>query len=84
MLAALKVKSTGRLGLITVKVAVTGLNVPGVKAGIFTTAFVGVPTTVKDCNPVPAFYQKHKFGKRKHANNQNGENAQNKSTFPFL
>ena len=39
------------------KVAVTGLNVPGVKAGIFTTAFVGVPTTVKDCNPVPAFYQ---------------------------
>jgi superfamily II DNA or RNA helicase len=54
VLAALKVKSTGRLGLITVKVAVTGLNVPGVKAGIFTTAFVGVPTTVKDCNPVPA------------------------------
>ncbi len=54
MLAALSVKSTGRLGLITVKVAVTGSNVPGVKAGIFTTALVGVPTTVKDCNPLPA------------------------------
>ncbi len=24
-------------------------------AGIFTTAFTGVPTTVKDCTPVPAF-----------------------------
>ncbi len=28
---------------------------PGVNAGIFTTAFTGVPTTVSDCKPVPAF-----------------------------
>ena len=53
MLAALKVKSTGRLGLIIVKVAVTGAKVPGVNAGIVTTALVAL-TTVKDCNPVPA------------------------------
>ena len=53
MLAALRVKSTGRLGLVAVKVAVTGLNVPGVNAGMFTVAFVAL-TTVNDCNPVPA------------------------------
>ncbi len=53
MLAALKVKSTSRFGSITVKVAVTGLNVPGVKAGIFTIAFDEL-TTVNDCKPVPA------------------------------
>ena len=44
--------STGKLALITVKVAVTGLNVPGVKAGILTTAFEAF-TTVKVCIPVP-------------------------------
>ena len=27
---------------------------PGVNAGMFTVAFIGVPTTVKDCSPVPA------------------------------
>ncbi len=32
----------------------TGLNVPAGNAGMFTVAFVGVPTTVKDCKPVPA------------------------------
>lgn len=37
------------------KVTVTGLNVPGANAGIITLALVGVPTTVSDCNPVPAF-----------------------------
>ena len=55
VLAALKVKSTGQFGLIVVKVTVTGSKVPGVKAGINTTAFSGTPTTVSDCNPVPAF-----------------------------
>ncbi len=35
------------------KVAVTGLNVPGVNAGMFTIAFVEL-TTVNDCKPVPA------------------------------
>ena len=54
MLAARKVKSTAKAGLIGVKVTTAGLNVPGVKAGMFTTAFVGVPTTVSDCKPVPA------------------------------
>ncbi len=52
--AARKVISTGSAGLTTVKVTVTGLNVPGVNAGIVTTAFVTL-TTVSDCNPVPAF-----------------------------
>ncbi len=28
---------------------------PGVNGGIVTTALVGVPTTVRDCKPVPAF-----------------------------
>lgn len=42
--AALRVKSTGWLVLGTVKVAVTGLIVPGVNAGILTTAFVAVVT----------------------------------------
>ncbi len=37
-----------------VKVTITGLNVPGVKAGMFTTALVGAPNTVIDCVPVPA------------------------------
>ena len=54
MLAALSVKSTGCVGSIIRYVTVTGLNVPGVNAGMFTIAFVGVPTTVKDCKPVPA------------------------------
>lgn len=35
-------------------VTVTGACVPGVNGGMFTTAFIGVPTTVKDCRPVPA------------------------------
>ena len=36
------------------KVTVTGLYVPGVKAGMLTVALVGVPSTVSDCKPVPA------------------------------
>ena len=55
VLAARSVKSTGCVGSITEKVTTTGAVVPGVKAGIFTTALVGVPTTVSDCKPVPAF-----------------------------
>ena len=51
--AALRVKSTGRFGLDAVKVTVTGLNVPGVNAGILTVALTGAPTTVSDCNPSP-------------------------------
>jgi len=54
VLAARKVKSVGRSGLGVVKVTFTGLNVPGVNGGMFTTALVGVPTTVIDCVPVPA------------------------------
>ena len=54
MLAARKVKSTGCVGLVGVKVTTTGLNVPGVNGGMFTVALVGVPTTVSDCKPVPA------------------------------
>ncbi len=54
MLAALRVKSIGSAGLITVKVTTAGSNVPGVNAGMFTTALVGVPTTVSDRKPVPA------------------------------
>ena len=53
VLAARKVKSTAKPGLGVVKVTTTGLNVPGVNGGIFTTALVGVPTTVSDCKPVP-------------------------------
>jgi len=53
VLAALKVKSTGCVGSITEKVTTTGANVPGVNAGILTTALT-VPTTVNDCKPVPA------------------------------
>jgi hypothetical protein len=45
------VKSTGRFGLILVKVTTTGSNVPGVNAGMVTIAFVEL-TTVSDCNPV--------------------------------
>ena len=48
-------KSTGCVGSITEKVTTTGANVPGVNAGMFTTALVGVPTTVNERNPVPAF-----------------------------
>jgi hypothetical protein len=51
--AALRVKSTGRFGLIAVKVIVTGAVVPGVNAGILTIALTGDPTTVSDCNPIP-------------------------------
>jgi len=54
LLAARNVKSTGCVGSGTEKVTVTGLKVPGANAGIFTTALVGVPTTVIDCVPVPA------------------------------
>ena len=54
VLAALKVKSTSCVGSITEKVTTTGANVPGVNAGILTTALTGVPTTVNDCKPVPA------------------------------
>ena len=54
MLAARNVKSTGSAGLIAVNVTTTGSNVPGVNGGIFTTALTGTPTTVSDCNPVPA------------------------------
>jgi len=53
VLAARKVKSGGSAGFGTVKVAVTGLNVPGVNGGMVTTALVAL-TTVNDCNPVPA------------------------------
>jgi hypothetical protein len=41
-LVALKVKSTGWPAFGLVNVAVTGLNVPGVNAGILTTAFVAL------------------------------------------
>ena len=54
VLAALNEKSTARPGLGVVKVIVTGAVVPGVNGGMFTTALVGVPTTVSDCKPVPA------------------------------
>ena len=53
LLAARNVKSTGRFGFIGVNVTTTGANVPGVNAGILTTALTGVPTTVSDCNPLP-------------------------------
>jgi hypothetical protein len=53
VLAARKVKSTGSAGSILVNVTVTGAVVPGVNAGIVTTAFVAL-TTVSDCKPVPA------------------------------
>ena len=54
VLAARKVKSTGSAGLIGINVTTTGINVPGVNAGIITTALICVPTTVSDCKPVPA------------------------------
>ena len=41
-LVALKVKSTARPAFGLVNVAVTGLNVPGVKAGIVTIALVAL------------------------------------------
>ena len=53
-LAALRVKSTGRLGFIGVNVTITGINVPGVNGGMNTVALTGTPTTVSDCKPVPA------------------------------
>ena len=54
LLAARRVKSTGILGSIGMNVTTTGINVPGVNAGIKTTALIGVPTTVSDCKPLPA------------------------------
>ena len=54
VLAALNVKSTGSAGLGTKKVTFTGAVVPAMNAGIITTALTGTPTTVSDCNPVPA------------------------------
>ena len=54
VLAARNVKSTVRPGFGVVNVTVTGANVPGVNGGMVTTALVGVPTTVRDRNPVPA------------------------------
>ena len=54
VLAARIVKSTGILGFGTKKVTTTSIVVPGVNAGMLTTALVGVPTTVSDCKPVPA------------------------------
>ena len=55
VLAARNVKSTACVGSVGVKVTITGLNVPGVNAGILTVALTGAPTTVSDCKPVPAF-----------------------------
>ena len=49
---ARSVKSTACPGLGTVKVAVAGLNVPIVNAGMFTLAFVAL-TSENDCSPVP-------------------------------
>ena len=54
MLAARNVKSTAKPRLGVVKVTTTGAKVPGVNDGIFTTAFIGVPTTFSDCKPLPA------------------------------
>ena len=54
VLAALSVKSTGSAGFVGKNPTTTGICVPAVNAGINTVAFVGVPTTVSDCNPVPA------------------------------
>ena len=54
VLAARNVKSTGSAGFIGMNVTTTGAVVPAVNAGIITTALIGVPTTVSDCNPVPA------------------------------
>ena len=53
-LAARNLKLTASVGSIGVKVTTTGAVVPGVNAGIVTTALVGVPITVSDCKPVPA------------------------------
>ncbi len=55
LLAARNVKSTAIVGSLAVNITVTGAVVPGVNAGIITVAFIGVPTTVNDCNPLPAF-----------------------------
>ena len=54
VLAARNVKSTGRFGFVGKNPTFTGAVVPAVNAGINTVAFVGVPTTVSDCKPVPA------------------------------
>ncbi len=48
MLAARRVKSTARPGVVALKVTTTGLKVPGVNGGMLTVALVGVPTTVND------------------------------------
>jgi len=48
------VKLDGSAGFGVVKVTTTGAVVPGVKAGMLTTALVGAPTTVSACKPVPA------------------------------
>jgi hypothetical protein len=54
-LAARNLKLVGSAGLGTVKVTTTGLIVPGINAGIITTALTTEPgTTVSDCKPVPA------------------------------
>jgi len=53
-LAARNLKLTACPGLGVVKVTTTGAVVPGVKAGIFTVALTGAPTSVSDCKPVPA------------------------------
>jgi len=49
VLAARKVKSTGSAGLIGVKVTTAGLNVPGMKAGMFTIALIGLKEKPQDC-----------------------------------
>lgn len=53
---ALRVKLTGKFAFITVKVAVTGKKVPGVKAGMLIITFEELPTE-KFCNPVPLFIE---------------------------
>ena len=49
------VKSTASPGVVALKLTTTGLIVPGVNGGMLTVALVGIPTTVKDCRPVPVF-----------------------------
>ena len=54
-LAARNVKATGSAGLMAVNVTLTGANVPGTNAGMFTTALTTEPgTTVIVRVPVPA------------------------------
>jgi len=62
VLAARKVKSLGSAGLGVVNITTTGLNVPGVNAGMVTIALTGgiapggggTTSNVIDCVPVPA------------------------------